>query len=263
LALGGPKADGQVEGQDRVWAIGPVEVCKGLCVVTQGVMRGESFERSIGRLPAVAHGLREGARLRGVGPVPGQLAHPCTGAIPAKLFEGFGHPPVCAGTAGRAQVFIKSVLDESVGEAVAPGYAGQLPHERHRRSCVEHIEELIFRCGGGPGQEAEIEVPADNRSDRQHPLGVLPQPPDAGTDHHAHAVGQGQLLQGGLRRPPTRRVLVDGPGFRQVTQHLGHEERVAVGLPIHRMGEGDPGVIEGVSGRGLQQRHDARVIEPG
>ena len=48
-----------------------------------------------------------------------------------------------------------------------------------------------------------------------------------------------------------------------MAEHLGHEERVAVGLPLHRMGETDGGVIEGVAGGGFHERHDAGVVESG
>ena len=48
-----------------------------------------------------------------------------------------------------------------------------------------------------------------------------------------------------------------------MTQHLAHEERVAVGLAIHGMGEAHRGVIEGVTGGGLHERDHAGVVEPG
>ena len=115
----------------------------------------------------------------------------------------------------------------------------------------------------GPGQEVEIEVPTDDRRHRQHPPGVLPQSPDPRPDHHAHAVGQGHLLQRALGHPSTGGVLVDRPGLRQVAQHLGHEERVAVGLPVHGMGEAHPGGVEALTGGGLQERHHAAVVESG
>ena len=56
-------------------------------------------------------------------------------------------------------------------------------------------------------------------------------------------------------------VLVDRPGLGQMAQHLAHEERVAVGLAIHRVGKAHPGVIEGVTGGGLHERHHPAVVE--
>ena len=63
--------------------------------------------------------------------------------------------------------------------------------------------------------------------------------------------------------PPAGGVLVDRPGLGQVAEHLAHEERVAVGLAIHRMGETHRGVVEGVPGGGFHERHDAGVVESG
>ena len=48
-----------------------------------------------------------------------------------------------------------------------------------------------------------------------------------------------------------------------MAQHLAHEERVAVGLAVHGMGEVHRGLIEGVPGRGFHHCHDPGVIEPG
>ena len=115
----------------------------------------------------------------------------------------------------------------------------------------------------GPGQHVEVEVPADHRGQRQHPLGVVSQPPDACADHHTDAGGQGHLFDGVPCDPPAGGVLVDRPGLGEVTEHLGHEERVAVGLAVHRMGETHGGVIEGVPGGGFHERDDAGVVESG
>ena len=49
-------------------------------------------------------------------------------------------------------------------------------------------------------------------------------------------------------------ILVDRPGLGEVTEHLAHEERVAVGLALHRMGETHGGVVEGVPGGGFHER---------
>ena len=53
------------------------------------------------------------------------------------------------------------------------------------------------------------------------------------------------------------------PVSDEVAQHLAHEEGVAVGLAIHGVGEAHPGVIEGVTGGGLHERHHAGVVESG
>ena len=53
------------------------------------------------------------------------------------------------------------------------------------------------------------------------------------------------------------------PVSDEVTEHLGHEERVAVGLAVHRMGKTYGGVVEGVPGGGFHERPDAGVVESG
>ena len=87
---------------------------------------------------------------------------------------------------------------------------------------------------GAPGEHIEVEVATDHRGDGEHPLGVGAQPPDPRADHLADAVGQRHLLE---RSSATHRpvvVLGDRPGLGEVPQHLAHEERVAVGLAVHR-----------------------------
>jgi hypothetical protein len=44
---------------------------------------------------------------------------------------------------------------------------------------------------------------------------------------------------------------------------LPREERIAVGLPIQRMSQGDPALVHRVSCLGLQQSHNLVVAEPG
>jgi len=123
--------------------------------------------------------------------------------------------------------------------------------------------QVVLGGPGGPGQHIELEVPADHRGQRQHPLGVVSQSPDPCADDHTHTGGQGQGIEGVLCDPPAGGVLGDRPGLGQVTKHLAHEERVAVGLAVHRMGETRRRVIEGVPGGGLHEGEDAGVVQSG
>ena len=177
-------------------------------------------------------------------PVAGQLADPDPGAIPAEVLQGLGHLPVRPGPAGGTQVFVQGVLDEGVGEGVAPGGVGQLAHQGHGGRGVEDVEQLVLGGLGRPGQEIEIEVPTDDRRQRQHPPGVLAQSHHPGPDHLAHAVGQGHRVQGVLRRPPSRRRPDRWRRSRQMAQHLAHEEGVAVGLSIDGVGETHAGIVK-------------------
>ena len=66
-----------------------------------------------------------------------------------------------------------------------------------------------------------------------------------------------------LRRPVARRVLVDRAGLDQVPEHLVHEERVAVGLAVDRVGEPDLVLTEWISGEGFHERDHVGIVEAG
>ena len=263
LALGGAEPDGQVDAQDRIGVVGLGVEVEGLGVVAEGVAGGEGGERGVGRLAGVVEGLGQVDGLGGTEPVAGQLTDPGPGTVAAEVLQRLGHLPVRPRPTGGTEVLVQRVLDEGVGEAVVPRGVGELAHQGRGRRGVEDVEQLVFRCLGGPGQHIEVEVPADHRGQRQHPLGVVSQSPDPCADHHPDAVGQRHLFEGVRCDPPAGGVLVDRPRLGEVTEHLGHEERVAVGLAIHRMGETHGRVIEGVPGGGFHERHDAGVVEPG
>ena len=192
----------------------------------------------------------------------GQFADAGPWVLAAQVLQRLGHLPVRPRPTGAAEILVQGVLDEGVGEAVAASGVAKFPHQRRGRSGVEDVEQFVFRCLGGTGEHIEIEVPANHRGQRQHPPGVVPESPDPCTNHHPDAVGQGHLFEGVRSDPPTSGVLVDRPRFREVAKQLGHEERVAVGLAMHRIGETHRRVIEGVPGGGLHERHDAGVVEP-
>ena len=150
-----------------------------------------------------------------------------------------------------------------MGEAVTPRSAGQLTHQSHGRRSVEHVEQIVFGCLGRPGQNTEVEVPTNNRSEQQHPLRALTEASDPGTNHLAHTVGQRHLLEGRFCDPSPAGVLVDRAGLGEMDEHFAHKERVAVGLAIQRVGKPHRGVVEAVTGSGLHECHDSRVVQPG
>ena len=125
----------------------------------------------------------------------GQLAHPGARPVPAELLQGLGHLAVGPGPAVGTQVLVQGVLDEGVGEGVAPGL-GQLADQGHGRCGIEDVEQVVLVGLGGPGQEIEVEVAPDDRRHRQHPPGLFAQTAHPGPDHLAHAVGQGDRRRG-------------------------------------------------------------------
>ena len=151
---------------------------------------------------------------------------------------------------------------ERVGEVV-PARVGHLAHQGHGDGRVEHVEQVVFGGLGGAGQHIEIEVAADHSCDREDALGVLSEAPDPRTDHLADTVGQRGAVEGVVRDPTPVRVLGDRTGLGQMPQHFADEERIAVGLAIHRVGQPHRRVVERVTGGRLHERDHAGVIEPG
>ena len=117
----------------------------------------------------------------------------------------------------------------------------------------EDVEQRIHRDPGGPLQDVEIEVPPDDGRGRQHLFGIGPQPHDPAADHLADALGESGSVDGAIWPPNGRPVLVDGAGVAQVAQHLGHEERVPVGLTVHRVGQTQAERIEALAGHRFEQ----------
>ena len=131
----------------------------------------------------------------------GQLADAGPGTVAAEVFERLGHLPVGPGPTGATEILVQGVLDEGVGEAVVPGVSASSRTRAAAVAASRMSSSVVFRCLGGPGQHVEVEVPADHRGQRQHPLGVWSQPPDAGADHRADAGGQRHRVEGVARRP--------------------------------------------------------------
>ena len=131
-----------------------------------------------------------------------------------------------------------------------------------RRGGIEHVEQVVLGGLRRPGQEVEIEVPADDRRHREDPPGFLARvartlaPITSRTD-----VGQGRGVECVLGHPPSVGVLTDRAGLDQVAQHLAHEERVAVGLSVDGVGQAHGGIVESVPGCRLQECHHSAVVE--
>ena len=264
LALGGAEPDRQVDAQDRIGVVGLGVEVEGLGVVAEGVGGGEGGERGVGGLAGVADGLGEVDGLGGVEPVAGQLADPCPGAVAAQVLERFGDLPVRAGPAGGTEILVQGVLDEGVGEVVVPGRVGELAHQGRGGGGVEDVEQLVLamfrlaRASRSRSKSRPITAASDNTRSASGPSRPTRAPITSRT-----LSGSADLLEGVGGDPSAGGVLGDRPGLGEVAEHLAHEERVAVGLAIHRVGETHGGVVEGVPGGGLHERHDAGVVEPG
>ena len=102
LALGGAEPDGQVDAEDGIGVGGLGVEIERLGVVAQRVGGGERSQGGVARLAGIADGLGQVDGLGGADPVAGQLADPCSGAIPAQLLQRLAPPagaPVLGGWA--------------------------------------------------------------------------------------------------------------------------------------------------------------------
>ena len=166
---------------------------EGLGVVAQGLVRGQGSEGRFGRPPGVVEGLGQVDRLGGAEPVVGEIAHACPGALPAHGLQGLGHGAMSPRPARDPQVLVHGVLDEGVGEAVAPGNVDQLTHQAAAAAASRTSRSSPSELLGHPGQQLQVEVPSDHRRQGRGPgWRRLAQPGHSGADDFSHAVGQGQ-----------------------------------------------------------------------
>ena len=165
----------EVDAQERIGLGGLGVEVEGLGVVAQRVGRAQRGERGVACLARVADGLGEVDGLGGAEPVAGQLTHSWARAGPRR---GLKASATCRCARARRvgpRSSYKRVLDEGVGEVVAARGVGQLAHQGDGRRGVEDVEQLVLGGLRGPGQHVEVEVAADDRRQRQHPLGVGPE----------------------------------------------------------------------------------------
>ena len=88
----------------------------------------------------------------------------------------------------------------------------------------------------GDGREQrDVEVPADDRCEREDSIGVRSEASEAPADNLLDADGQPHRPQIDVGHPPTLVVLEDGAGLSEVAQDLPYEERVPRRLRQHRV----------------------------
>ena len=239
-----------------------VEV-EGLGVVAEGVGGGEGHERGVGRPARVVEGLGQvdglGSRTSG-----GPVRRPATGAIAAEVLQRFGHLPVRPGPAGGTQILVQGVLDEGVGEGVVPGVSASSRTRRRGRRGVEDVEQRrlpmcrVARASTSRSKSRPITAASDNTCSASGPSRPTRAPITTRTLSGKAIVFD--RVRGDHRPVASWEI---APVSDEVAEDLAHEERVAVGLPMQRMGETHCRVIEGVPGGGFHERHDAGVVESG
>jgi hypothetical protein len=194
--------------------------------------------------------------------VAGQFAEARVVVLPVEVLEGLAHGLVYTGPPVHGHVLVQGVLDESVREAVAPRSPRQVGDHCRTLRLLKEIDQVVLVHTGRLREQVEVEVPADHRRRREHLGGVVPEARQAGPDDRPHTVGKSKLPFGVGSGPTSGVVLVDRSRLGQVAQHLGHEERVAVGLAVDLMRKSHPGDVEPVSGGLLHEGDDPGVVEP-
>ena len=161
---------------------------------------------------------------------------------------------------------LQAVVDEAVGDggvrcrfrprrvfvALADrgdDFLGQRLGERGRR--------LARRPAGHDGERLQVELVADAGGEAQQALGRSAEPPDALGDQVGDVVGDLLLLDALDLPGPARRARIEGeqPLFLEHAQELTHEERIALRLRRHQVGERRRRVGRDAQGVGDQRPH--------
>ena len=128
-------------------------------------------------------------------------------------------------------------------------------HERGGGGGIECIEGGVVTDVRHRGQQVEVELATDHRRQGEDSLHLLAEVGDPSAHHVARGHRQPDGAQIRPRRPPTGRVAADGAGLRQVSERLGGEERVTVGLGEEHVAQEPPVVVELVSHGHFEQLH--------
>ncbi len=156
-----------------------------------------------------------------------------------QVLERLADAQVEAGAPRRTQLRQQDLADEGVGERVAPGPVTNLDDHPGGSRLVERVEELV---GAGLADAFEQQVgegrPRD-RGHRQDAVGGGRQGREATPDDLADALGDADLRQVELEREAV--AVVEHAGVDEVVEDLAEEERIAFGLAMQRLGEGELG----------------------
>ena len=146
-----------------------------------------------------------------------ELTHPRPGPLPADVLECLCNSSVRSGQAARTEIFVQRVLNQRVDEGKPSLGVRQLAHERRMGGGIEDIEHLVLGPLRRLREKLEVEVPPDDRCQRQHLDGIGSESSDPGPDHLMDAVRKRHLLQGVIRDPVAHCVLVDEARLGQVS----------------------------------------------
>ena len=131
-----------------------------------------------------------------------------------------------------------------------------LPSRSGLRLLPEH--GVLALLGRG-GDEPEIELAPDDRSDTEHLVGLRREAAESLADDLAHTLGESRFIHRDGALPSTF-LLHQHARVGEMTQHLAHEEGVAFGLPGQCRGEGPADLVQLVAAGPGQELHDLGVV---
>ncbi len=241
--------------------VGPVEQLQGAqrpVEVPHGGLEGQLVRRPRRRPPG---DLDRSQRVTGEGAFAVVVGQRVEGVVrTGSGLHGLAHGPVHAHPAVGAELLVERRPDQRVGEAVPADRAADLLEHRRLGGLVEGVEQDITGRAARSLDHREVELGADDRRPTQGVVGDVRQARQASADHLADAFGDADLGEGEVAGPVVV-ALHEEAGLHQVAQHLAHEERVALGLGVHRSGQLHRGGLERMAGGRLHERGDAAAVE--
>ena len=195
--------------------------------MSQSFFLGISLKDPLSGKHGVLHQLTSSHHRLGLGEVIDQVTGVGLSNVPVHLFQTFCDPGVQTYAAAGGHLLRQSLLNQRVAELVSVNLTWYALYQMNRHRLVQRLEQLVLgHFGAENTQQPEIKLPSDDRSGGQHLIATLGQPVETLPNHIPDALGDSY---------PVRRASVNGrqfSAFRQQTDGLGHEKRVAFSVRV-------------------------------
>lgn len=171
-------------------------------------------------------------------------------------------PSMQAGPAGGGEVLAYGLAKEGMGEGVVAGDPGHLHHSLGPDTLVECVEKRFGIIGrvGHPLEESEAERATDDGPDGQRPVSSPRHAREPVAQKPEHPFRQHDVLQATID-PPASVMAVDRAGVGQVVEDLAHEERVAAGMGVELVEEGQALGVELLAGDACDQLDTLGLVQ--
>ena len=191
----------------------------------------------------------------------GDLAGGRAGRLAGELLERLGDPAVQARPPRGAEVLVQRVADQQVVEGEAAGRSRHRHDHGGALGAVEHVRDPLVVELGDAGEQPGVELAPDHRRRLQHGEGLGAEGCCARDDQLTQRRRRSQrgAPAAALER---RRRGGDLVAAAEATDHLGHEQRVAVGLPVEGARVRPLALLELGAGQLLDQVEHVALAEP-